>query len=468
MAMPTKELEDALVSNPGQVLVIAGAGVACASDPSNQCAYWSGLLKHGVQRCIERCLNLPPGWDVTTNQIIKEGTAFSLIMAASRIEQELRQIHDGQFGSWLTDSVGQLRVRDDRVIRSLLSWGCRLATINYDNLFEEASRLSPVTWLQPDLALRVLRGNFQGILHLHGHFMNPSSVVFAARSYEQICRDSAAQNTLRACFTLGTVVFVGCGGTVSDPNFSGLWAFCREALRTCQHSHFHLVRDSDLATISTQYAGLPIRPLSYGADYASLGPFLTDIGSRVGERRQPLSASNALRRSQTDYDSALHDLRRRQKELSASEYVRQTFEIARALWQAGGHRTAAHAMDQVLMSPAAELPVDQRITYGLEAAEFLLEDGLDSLAARRLGGIAKLLSGPHSTSPEDLGHFRRLFAQALSARAEVDQALSAIETALPFVSSDDRRRLEAERAELHLLSGDLDKVQEPSQTGDIP
>lgn len=457
--MPTlvTELEDALVDGPDRILVIAGAGVACASDPGNPHASWIGLLRDGVERCRQRCPSLKPGWEATTTGLIEEGGASSLVMAASRIKEELVRVHEGQYARWLADTVGHLHARDHQVVRGLLDWGATIATLNYDGLVEQVSGLPAVTWSQPGLAVRVLRGDEPGVLHLHGHFATPQSVVFDSRSYEEICRDPTAQSMLRACFTLWTIVFVGCGGTVDDPNFSVLWAFCRDALSQSPYSHFHLVRNRDLEDFGRMYTGLPVRPIGYGAEHTDLGPFLAQLSGRVQARRTPPTAADALRRSQADYVSVIEDLRSRRAGVPVEDFVRQTAIACRALRAAGGRRVAALELGRALRS-AVGLPPGLVVTYGLEAAEWLLDDNLDVFAVRLLEGLGQHLSH-WPAAAADQAQFRELLARALSARAEIDRALQTIDEALSQVPQDARGRLEAERAELRLLTGDLNEAE---------
>ena len=139
MASPFEDLEHELVTRQANVLIVAGAGVPCATD-TNPCASWPGLLKNGFERCRERCHNLSDRWLNITEQMIEDGSAAELVQAASRIEQALRDIHDGEYGKWLTDSIGGIKLIDRRTIDALLSWGTRIATTNYGNLFEDASR----------------------------------------------------------------------------------------------------------------------------------------------------------------------------------------------------------------------------------------------------------------------------------------------------------------------------------------
>lgn len=466
MAKPIDDLENELATFPSRVLVIAGAGVSRATDPSS-CASWSGLLEHGVGRCRDRCGHLSERWFEITQSLIHEATAADLIQAATRIENALRDVHDGEYARWLSESVGALRVRNDRIIRGLVGWSTRIATTNYDNLFSEFTGLRPVTWLQGDLALQVLRGDDPGILHLHGHYTAPDSVIFGARTYEDICRDPRAQTLLRSTFARDTIVFVGCGAGIEDPNVGGLLAWSRDALKACVHTHFHLVTEKDLKAVQRQYqdAGARVTPVPYGPDHKELPKFLEDLAERLCDRRTAPSPLVVLNRSQADYETSLADLRRRRGELTTDEFVRRQFELARGLWQAGGRRVAALAMDQALMSGIDDLSAEQQLAYGLEAAERLLDDGVDFSALVRLQALAKQIDRV-SPPADTLAQFRRLLARALAARSEVEQAVRAIGEALPQAGLQERGHLEAERAELHLLTGDLDAATQAATDGE--
>jgi SIR2-like protein len=309
---PLEDLEKELGSHPERVLVLAGAGVACATD-TNPCATWPGLLKDGLQRCRERCHTLGPDWLTITELMLKQKIAAEFIQAASRIEKALRDVHGGEYGRWLADSVGALKLNDRRTIDAILSWGTRIATTNYDNLFAEASRLRPVVWDEGSLALQVLRGDHPGILHVHGHYTRPETVVFGSKTYEDICRDIRAQTLLRSVLTRDTIVFVGCGAGVDDPNFGGLFEWSKEALGSCLHTHYHLVRESELEALASRYQGLRITPIVYGKEYADLGPFLEQLSERVRHQARSQMPLELLVIQQTDYE-----LERRPQDSGAS------------------------------------------------------------------------------------------------------------------------------------------------------
>jgi hypothetical protein len=66
-----------------------------------------------------------------------------------------------------------------------------LATLNYDSLIEQASGRKSVTWLREDKVQEILRREItDGVLHLHGWFDEPESVVLGSMSYQQVTTHS--------------------------------------------------------------------------------------------------------------------------------------------------------------------------------------------------------------------------------------------------------------------------------------
>src|SRR5947199_246010 len=79
-----------------------------------------------------------------------------------------------------------LNAKVSSVVEALWDLGVPLATTNYDGLLEEVSHLPPVTWREGTKVERMARGDEKGILHLHGYWEDPESVILGLRSYEQI------------------------------------------------------------------------------------------------------------------------------------------------------------------------------------------------------------------------------------------------------------------------------------------
>lgn len=456
---PLDDLVTELAARPDQVLVIAGAGVSAAST-TNPKATWRGLLYDGIEQCVAQCVSLPANWRSVTEDLISTGRATDLIQAASRVEEELRSNHTGQYSRWLRDTVGVLAVEDNRVIEALLAWNTRVATTNYDSLITSVSERPPVTWAQGGQALEVLRGGQPGILHLHGHYLTPDTIIFGARSYADICTDLTAQSSLRAVLVLGTVVFVGCGAGIDDPNVGGLLKWTFKNLPSAIHSHFHIVRNADKTHFNEQYRGMPLVVVPYGDRYEDLGPFLENVTLQVGSRR-PIPPAARLVPRQFDYDAERQALAA-DVDMASSQRVRRMFELGRVLWQSGGRHRAVADLSETVLQYGPQLPGDEYVRYALEAAEYALDDNFEFYAGQLLER-----AHPHvaSCSAELHSTFVATHVRWLAEQGDTSGLLATIAQVLRTATPADRSRLEAVRDEVLFLEGDLNGM--TGERGDL-
>jgi hypothetical protein len=274
-----KQLQRELAS--GQVVVVVGSGIsvaACGQQlvEGHQVASWRGLLEHGVERlsgigAADGDAELLRGW-------IGSGKPDLMINAAEIITDRLKARSEGIFRGWLAETVGELRIQEATLLQDLAALPGLLATLNYDHLLERATGHPAITWQEPNAVQEVLRGHRLAILHLHGEYQKPESVVLGLASYHKVKNDAHAKAVLQ-WFTLGkTLLFVGCGDTVLDPNFQQLIAWGSEALQDVVPRHKLLCRASELAGCQQKLAAAPwLQPIAYGDDYASLGPFLRSL-----------------------------------------------------------------------------------------------------------------------------------------------------------------------------------------------
>jgi tetratricopeptide (TPR) repeat protein len=280
----------------GQMLVIAGAGVAVAATAggapgSSRVASWKGLLADGIERCV--LVGRPPaaeGWAERLRADLESADLDDLLSVAERVASRLGAPAGGEYSRWLRETVGALRASDPSVPRALAELGVTIATTNYDGLLEEVTGQPPVTWRDGARVERVARGDEAGILHLHGHWQDPQSVVLSIRSYERVLGDAPAQAMMRALRTLRTLLFIGCGAGLEDPNFAALLAWSRGVFAGSEYRHFRLCLDSEVATLNALHAPEErLFPVPYGRDHGDLAPFLRDLRAK----RSPAAATLA-------------------------------------------------------------------------------------------------------------------------------------------------------------------------------
>ena len=258
-----------------RLVEIVGSGVSIGATRNAPAASWTGLLKLGAARCRELDANLDAAWERARVQDIEHGDLGDMLAAAENVARRLGAPAGGEFGGWLRKTVGALEPVERAVLEALRELQAPLATTNYDSLIEKVTDLEPVTWRDQSRVFQVLRGAERAILHLHGHWAEPESVVLGLRSYEEVKQDAHAQSVIRALAMTKSLLFVGCGDGLSDPNFGPFLSWLREINVGNQARHYRLALNSERAALQPEHPlEQRIVVLSYGETHADLPGFL--------------------------------------------------------------------------------------------------------------------------------------------------------------------------------------------------
>jgi hypothetical protein len=262
----------------GRAVAIVGAGIAIAASGNTSVASWTGLLRDGVQRCHAVIPGLPANWVDRRLEDLKSGDMDELLSVAEQVSAKLGAPKGGEFSRWLRETVGTLAVRNPGVIEAIAGLGIPIITTNYDGLIEEVTALHSATWLDGGRVARIIQRDEPGVVHIHGYWERSESVILGIKSYESIGRDALAQAVLHALRTVSTLVFIGCGDGLSDPNFGALLRWSRTAFAGDEYRHFRLARDSEIVTLQQQHPSEErIFVISYGDSHSELEPFLRSL-----------------------------------------------------------------------------------------------------------------------------------------------------------------------------------------------
>jgi len=262
----------------GRVVVVVGAGVSVAATRGEAIASWVGLLENGVSRCEQVFLTLPDDWGDGLRARIRSGEADDLLFVAEEVTRVLGGPQSGEYRRWLRETVGRLEPRDPASIEALHDLGVPIVTTNYDSLIERVTGLEPVTWRGGPRIERLLRGDEPGVLHLHGHWEDPESVVLGIHSYEEVLGDAYAQFVPRALSAFNSLLFVGCGEGLKDPNFGALRRWLGEVFAGSEYRHFRLVLGSEARAVAAEHEPRErIFVVPYGDRHEDLAPFLRGL-----------------------------------------------------------------------------------------------------------------------------------------------------------------------------------------------
>ena len=127
--------------------------------------------------------------------------------------------------------------------------------------------------------------------------MSPNRSFWASAPTKKVRENPHTQAVLRALRTLRTLIFIGCGEGLSDPNFGAFLTWTREVLSNTEYPHYRLCRDSEIEALRAQHPpGEPIVLLPYGPDHSDLAPFLRSLGSAIPRPAPPPKSTRSAPR----------------------------------------------------------------------------------------------------------------------------------------------------------------------------
>jgi len=265
----------AMIANR-QVTIVVGSGVSCAT--TSDAPTWMKLIENGIDRCA--ALGESQEWCGTTRMLLQVNSLDMLLSAAELVHKKLRSFGEGEFADWLRKNFEELEPKDRSVTEAIAALGTRLVTTNYDNLIEQVANLQSITWEDRGEVTRDVRGVDRRVLHLHGLWDRPKTVVLGLQSYIEVSQDSHTQTVMRTLGTGTSLLFVGCGEEgLADPNWGRFleWLKRFDTEGESQHRHYRLVRESERINPVGR-----LFPLVYGENYSDLPGFLRKLAPEGG------------------------------------------------------------------------------------------------------------------------------------------------------------------------------------------
>jgi len=278
-----------------KLVFLVGAGVSMQVTGNDPSSSWAGFMEHGIKLAEQRTATSPDvsSWVASVRQDVRSGDPDRRLVAEDQVLTRLGGPDSDGVAQWLRESVGSLTPVDRSPVEALAALGVPLLTLNYDNLLEEITRRPAITWQQPATMRDVALGDEQGIIHLHGQWREPSSVVLGSVRYARITSEKAAQELVNSLSYNNALVLVGFGAPLDTMQFEPLrsWLTASDG-----PPHFRLVSTGEHAQFSSPTLVEERRHLQlvdYGSRYDDLAPFLQSLRPRaeIGWRRYLAGAS---------------------------------------------------------------------------------------------------------------------------------------------------------------------------------
>ena len=217
-------LKDDLIASLTQrrAILVIGSGITLQATGRQSAASWKGLIESGIQHATA----LSSGkertqWQTAMLQLLNASSPDGWLTIADEITRRLGGVRDGEWFAWLERTVGSLSVASLEILKSIRAirekWHPIIMTTNYDDLLERELKVRAVTWRDLNSALDIVALRSDDILHIHGYWKEPESVVLGVRSYDQLLGNELAQSVQKAAAILNSFVFIGCGDGLDDP-----------------------------------------------------------------------------------------------------------------------------------------------------------------------------------------------------------------------------------------------------------
>jgi hypothetical protein len=275
-------LRGALVEALAQrrAILVVGSGVSVQAAGNVQAASWRGLIESG----IELCHSLTGGtaaseeWRAAMLQLLRTSPSEGWLSIAEEVTRRLGGRSGGEWFAWLERSFAGLPIAYPEILRAIRQvrdeWQPIIMTTNYDDLLERQFKARAVTWLDVNAAIDIIARTNNDILHLHGHWREPKSVVLGVRSYDELLGNELAQTVQRAAGILNSFVFIGCGDGLNDPNLGLLQSWIGDKLKEARHRHYVVLRADHARDFRSSGRLVPV---PYGNEYSDLAPFLRSL-----------------------------------------------------------------------------------------------------------------------------------------------------------------------------------------------
>lgn len=331
-------------------ILVFGTGISTAlTNGSYPQLSWLGLIKSGFDYAV-KIGKLSATTAENWLRILKDDADISEILHLAGFLSQALSTGDGfDYAKWLEKEFSDIAIYNkelSRTIKDISNSGIKFCTLNYDSLLESATELPPIYMDETNEVIGWFKGERKGILHLHGHWKRPDTCILGAQHYQTTIFDSTRIFFQQHLTVFGNLLFVGCGGTFEDPNFTKTLSWLREELQPTKSSIFALVRNSEVGSRRTDAAWQNIiEPIGFGSDHDLLGPFLEALFLHVTApepKAYPnLSADTAIQRlDQVQHSVALDNIHAPLPSAPQAHNVRhaqlfqaeQILKLSRCLW----------------------------------------------------------------------------------------------------------------------------------------
>ena len=218
---------------------------------------WKGLISNGLNRVIN-ARQLDPDTlpveiirameDLETEDSDPKNASKRVIRAATTVRDLLNE--KGLFSTWLVETFESLPSKITRpgileALKKLRENGAMLLTTNYDGLLEYFCGIPAIDASRKEDLILYERKERSGVWHPHGYYEHAEHIVLDAFDYYKVRQNTDVQEALRRFLKSKTILFVGCGSGLEDPNMGPLLKWIGEQEDSVRLNHYILLQKKE-------------------------------------------------------------------------------------------------------------------------------------------------------------------------------------------------------------------------------
>lgn len=298
----------------GELVAVVGTGVSVAlTDNKIPELTWKGLVQHGFAYGVGKG-KISDAQAKIWEPHLDSTDLDDLLSAAELMGRKLEAPTGTLYARWLENAFKSVQPSNGAMkkgIEALRSAAIPICTLNYDSLLERVTGLPTITISEKAKVAQWMSRELPGILHLHGSWDTPQTCILGIRDYEATLSNDVRDLIQRSLGAFRRLLFIGCGDTFADPNFSALVTWLRQHMGSAAPAHYALVIDREVGRrdADPSWHGF-VEPIGYGKKHEDLPRFLTETFAPLAKTtRKPKSALTKTSAAASRHATLLRDYR---------------------------------------------------------------------------------------------------------------------------------------------------------------
>jgi hypothetical protein len=297
----------------GELVAIIGSGVSMGLTKGAYPALsWKGLVVDGFRYAVTKG-KITEAQAKAWQPQLDSTDLDDLLGAAEFVSRKLDAPNGDMYARWLEKAFKAVAPTDTKLVKAisrLHALRIPFATLNYDSLLERVTSLPTLNLTDTARVGYWMRRDAQFILHLHGSWDAPASCILGIRDYQTTLGNDVRDLIQHSLGSFKRLLFIGCGDTFADPNFSALSNWLRKKMGTGAPEHYALVTDGEVKARAADpsWQGF-VEPIGYGPSHDKLADFLLNNFQGATPASKNSAASRAKTSSAARNDKLIQEYR---------------------------------------------------------------------------------------------------------------------------------------------------------------